>query len=233
VESSVEDNTVGSRRKLTVNLPPEAQSVLVGSLLGDAYLYPNGTLQVEQCLEHADYTFWKYEMLKSIAGKEPTTVERFDARTMKTYRSVRFYTRAVLKDYRSGFYRGRKKIVPRELGTLLDPLGLAVWFMDDGGRGARTPRGLVINTSCYSAAEQVVLQTVLANMFGVRTSIHQVGKGFQLYVRAGSFARFSELVSPHLITLMRYKLPVDPVTTSPPRRRDSSSASVEANLQLL
>ena len=52
-----------------INLSPETQSVIIGSLLGDAYLYQNGTLQIEHCLEQAAYTFWKYEKLNSIAGK--------------------------------------------------------------------------------------------------------------------------------------------------------------------
>jgi sRNA-binding regulator protein Hfq len=207
-----------------MNLPPEARSVIVGSLLGDAHLTRNGSLQIEHCLAHADYVFWKYEMLKILAGKPPVVVERYDSRTAKTYRSTRFYSRSVLKNFRDDFYRGRTKIVPDNIGRLLDPLAVAVWFMDDGGRGGHTPRGLVFNTSGFSSQEQILLQSVLREKFGIEASIHLVGSGFQLYVRARSFSRFCELVSPHLVTLMRYKLPVDPVTTSPPRRRDRSLA---------
>ena len=112
------------------------------------------------------------------------------------------------------------KIVPEKLGEILDPQAIAIWFMDDGGRGARTPRGLVINTSGFSEQEQVRLQQLLAERFLVDASIHRVGSGFQLYIRAGSFSRFSKLVSRFLVAPMRYKLPVDPVTTSPLRRRD-------------
>jgi len=219
---------------IIANLTPEARSVIVGCLLGDGYLTLNGSLQVEQCLEQKEYVTWKYEMLLDIAGKRPKMVERFDRRTLKTYRSVRFYTRAVLKDFRSVFYQDRKKIVPSLLGNILDPLAVAVWFMDDGGRGARTPRGLVFNTSCYSAHEQVLLREILYDSFGLVTSIHQHGKGYQLYIRAESFSLFSELVSPYLIASMRYKLPVDPVTTSPRRkRRDSGLVPLGTNLRPL
>ena len=197
-----------------MDLLPEARSVIVGSLLGDAYLYQNGTLQIEHCLEQAAYTFWKYEKLQSIAGRPPTIIERYDFRTKKTYRSMRFYTKAVLKDFRIGFYKDRRKVIPNELGMILDPLAIAIWFMDDGSRGAHTPKGLVLNTSCFSASEQVALQAVLAERFGVKASIHKVGKGFHLYIKAESFSRFAELISPYLIAQMRYKLPVDPVTTS-------------------
>ena len=143
-----------------------------------------------------------------------------DRRTSKVYRSLRFYTKAVLKPFRERFYRDGVKIVPIDLGDLMDGEAMAVWFMDDGGRGARTPRGLVLNTSGFSADEQCRLVDVLAGRFGVQASIHRSGSGFQLYIRAGSFIRFSELVSRYLVAPMRYKLPVDPVTTSPPRRRD-------------
>jgi hypothetical protein len=197
-----------------MDLLPEARSVIVGSLLGDGYLYPKGTLQIEHCLLHAEHTYWKYEKLRMIAGKEPAVVERYDARTGKTYRSSRFFTKAVLKDFRAAFYPERKKIIPSCLGDWLDPLALAVWFMDDGSRGARTPKGLVFNTSCFSSQEQIVLQSLLQEKFGVTVSVHNVGKGYQLYVQANSYDRFHGIVFPHLVALMRYKLPVDPVTTS-------------------
>jgi hypothetical protein len=147
-------------------------------------------------------------------------VERFDSRTNRVYRSIRFYTKALLKEYRDAFYRDRTKIIPGILREIVDPLAVAVWFMDDGGRGARTPRGLVINTSCYSELEQSELRSMMAEKFGVDMSIHRVGRGFQLYVRARSFARFRELVRPFLVPQMRYKIPTDPVTTSSPRGRD-------------
>ena len=213
---------MGSRWMIAMNLPPETHSVVVGSLLGDGYLTPNGSLQIEHCLEQAAYTSWKYKMLQPIAGREPSLVERYDPRTGKTYRSTRFYTKTVLKDFRSGFYPDRKKIVPRNLGDILDPLAVAVWFMDEGGRGARTPRGLVINTSCFSGEEQGFLTKVLFDLFRVIASIHRHGRGFQLYIKAESFSRFSELISPHLLESMHYKLPADPVTTSPRRRRRDS-----------
>ena len=197
-----------------MDLLPEARSVIVGSLLGDGYLYPKGTLQIEHCLQHEEYTYWKYEKLRMIAGKEPTVVERYDARTGKTYRSSRFYTKAVLKDFRTAFYPESKKVIPNNLGDWLDPLALAVWFMDDGSRGARTPRGLVFNTSCFSQQEQIALQSLLQEKFGVTVSVHNVGKGYQLYVKASSYDRFHGIVFPHLAALMRYKLPIDPVTTS-------------------
>ena len=212
MESASADNTVGSLWKSLMNLSAEAQSIVIGSLLGDAYLTPNGSLQIEHCLNQEAYVRWKYEKLIGIVGKPPKMVKRYDVRTDKTYRSIRFYTKAVLKEFRASFYK-EKKILPEDLGEFLDPLSMAVWFMDDGSRGARTPKGMVFNTSAYSAEEQKFLQTLLIEKFGVQTSVHKVGKGFQLYIKAQSFEKFRELIFPNLIAEMRYKVPDDPVTT--------------------
>lgn len=201
--------------RFILNLSRQTQSLIIGTLLGDAYLYPNGTLQIEHQFKHAGYTFWKYEKLQSIAGKPPIVIERYDVRTNKTYRSMRFYTKAVLKNFRNDFYCGRKKIIPNNIADLIDPFAMAVWFMDDGGRGARTPRGLVINASSYNKQEREKLQLVLAEKFGLNTSIRKTGNGFQIYIKAESFNIFVKLVSPYIIPEMQYKLPVDLVTTSP------------------
>jgi hypothetical protein len=153
-------------------------------------------------------------VLKALVGKEPKIVRRADGRTGKVYCSVRFYTRAILKEFRSLFYAEGRKVVPEGIAEMLDPLALAVWFMDDGGRGAHTPKGLVINTSCFSVEEKSILQEALAKRFGIETSVHKVGEGWQLYVKARSFVRFCEIVGPYLLVEMKHKLPVDPVTTS-------------------
>jgi len=139
-------------------------------------------------------------------------VNRFDRRYGKLYQSFRFYTRCVMSDFRSVFYDGNRKIIPANLSELLDECALAVWFMDDGGRGANTLHGLVFNTSGYAGDEQIFLRRVLADRFNVSVNIHHIGKGYQLYVTAESYRRFYNLVQPYVIPQMAYKL-VDPVTT--------------------
>ena len=75
----------------------------------------------------------------------------------------------------------------------------------------------MFNTSSFSAEDQDRLKLALSDRFGIEVSIHRLGTGYQLYVRSRSFIRFSNLVSEYLVAPMRYKLPVDPVTTSPPK----------------
>lgn len=195
-----------------VNLDAETRSVIVGSLLGDGCIHKHNSLQIEQGIRQAEYVQWKYRMLRPVIGRPPRIISRLDIRNGKTYQSLRFYTRCVFGDFRKMFYDGNKKIIPANLGDVLDELALSVWFMDDGGRGAHTLHGVVFNTSCYSKNEQFFLKQVLFKNFRIEVNVHRVGSGYQLYVTSGSYRRFHKCVFPHMIPMMRYKL-VDPVTT--------------------
>jgi len=196
----------------TIKLTPEERSVIIGSMLGDGYINSHNSLQVEHAFKQAEYVRWKYKKLGSVAGKAPRVITRFDARTKKLYRSIRFYTRCVMCEFRKMFYKDGKKIVPGNLSGLLDNLALAVWFMDDGSRGAHTLHGVVFNTSAFCEDEQHYLQHILRDKFNLKVNVHHVGRGYQLYVASRSYKNFYDRISPYLIPQMKYKL-VDPVTT--------------------
>ena len=193
--------------------PDTVLSVVVGSLLGDGYVYPNGTLQIDHAWKQREYVEWKYQQLVGIAGKSPRRVERWDKRTERSYVSLRFYTKAIFKQERMAFYADGVKGIPSDIDKWLDPLTVAVWFMDDGGRGGNTRHGMVFNVATFSSKDQELLQGTLKDRYGLETTLQHAGRGTHLYVRAASAVRFVEIVGPHIIPSMLYKLPFDPVTT--------------------
>lgn len=196
----------------TIDLTPEQRSVIIGSLLGDGCINTHNSFQIEHNISQTEYVRWKHKKLQSIAGKPPRVITRFDTRSQKLYHSIRFYTRCVMGDFRSLFYEDERKIVPSNLSELLDDLALAVWFMDDGGRGAHTLHGVVFNTSAFTENEQFYLQRILDENFNLKVNVHHVGKGYQLYVTSRSYKNFYNRILPYLIPQTKYKL-VDPVTT--------------------
>ena len=152
------------------------RSIAVGSLLGDGYTYPNGTLQIEHAWGQRSYVHWKYSQLIPVAGKPPKRVDRWDKRTERFYSSLRFYTRAVFKEERNAFYAHGVKEVPGAIGDWLDPLALAVWFMDDGGRGGRTRLGMVFNVASFSPSSRELLQRTLLDLYGIQTTLQRAGE---------------------------------------------------------
>jgi hypothetical protein len=102
--------------------------VIIGSLLGDAYgrygKSKHASITFSQ--SNYDYITWKYEQLKEWATKNPT---KSSSRNEYTFTTV---SHPVFDSIVDQFYERGEKIIPPSLLRLLDLLGLAVWWMDDG-----------------------------------------------------------------------------------------------------
>lgn len=90
--------------------------------------------------------------------------------------------------------------------TYLDPLCLALWFMDDGGKGGNTPLGLVLDISGFQNYEQLIIQHTFLEKFDIETSFHCSGNSVKLYFRRSTVYIFVELIAPFIIPSMMYKL---------------------------
>lgn len=112
------------------------KQILLGTLLGDASI---GKLQKKErtfriswqhCMKQEQYALWKAE--NSLNNYSIFKRSTLDVRTNKIYHSITCYSR---KDnylyYRELFYKEHKE-VSQEILNMLEPLGVAVWFMDDG-----------------------------------------------------------------------------------------------------
>lgn len=193
-------------------------SICIGHVLGDGYLYKDGRLQVEQALKNKNYVQWSYAILSTIASGNISTASRIHPKTNKISYSCRFYTKKVFQEIESLFYtqteNGRKKIIPADLKDLLDPYVLAVWFMDDGGKAQNTPRAAYINVSCFTCKQHTQIQKALLDVFGLKVTIQKAGgnKQYNLYIPAGSYTLFHTLVYPIVkqVPDLMYKL-VEPV----------------------
>jgi hypothetical protein len=115
--------------------------------------------------------------------------------------------------FREIFYPEGKKIVPKQIGSLLtDPLSLAVWYMDDGSLDKRDKYHLnsTIATFCFSYKDCVLLTKTLKVNFGVEARVHKStmrGKiGYRLYIVSGSMAGFMKIIQPYIQPCFMYKL---------------------------
>lgn len=112
------------------------KQILLGTLLGDGsipkILGRRKTYHIrwEHCLEQEGYAIWKAE--NSLDNFSIYKRSRLDNRTNNTYNSITCYsTKNNYQYYRELFYNESKQ-VSQEVLDLLEPLGIAVWFMDDG-----------------------------------------------------------------------------------------------------
>ena len=184
------------------------QQFAIGCVLGDGYITKSGCLQIEQCIKQKEYVDWKYELVKQVVGCLPVQMERYDSRTDRRYSSYRFYTQAIFKDLRSLFYPIDKKIIPSNINDYLtSSFALAVLYMDDGGRGGNTKKGVIISIAGYHLESRKRLQSAIQTNYGIQMNLHKNG---QLYVPVKCYRSFYNCISPHIIPCMRYKLSVTP-----------------------
>lgn len=153
------------------------KSVLVGMILGDAYLQKTGKQNARIRLEHSeeqkDYLLWKAAFFPEFFQGKPSSLKRFNPIYEKEYSYVRWQSNSSpeIGKFQGIFYTGGKKIIPKELSELLtDPLTLAVWFMDDG-YFYRRDNMAYIYLAKYSDTELVLLLDVLQKNFNLSPKI--------------------------------------------------------------
>lgn len=190
------------------------KDVLIGTLLGDGSLYSDGwsenyRLQIVQGDKQKDYLFWKFNVFSNCCCSAPSYQKLNQSWRIRTISHNEFNC------YAKMFYTQKKKVVPSNLSEYLNPLALAVWFMDDGALGPRG-EGYILNTQSFSFEENDYLRKCLMQTFQLPSvSIHKDKKWWRLYISKGSIERFRILIDPYIVPSMRYKIHTsDPVETT-------------------
>lgn len=208
---AVMDNTEGSRvitsvfrarKNLELCLTNRQMSIVLGSILGDAYIYPKGKVCFEHSKQQKNYLLWKYKELKNIAYPKVAKVTRKDNRTNQQTISWRFFLRQYFRPLRIVFYQQRKKVVPKNLISWFSPLLLAVWYMDDGHLDrAKYP---VLMTECFDNESLKLLTQMLKDKFQLKSII--TGKN-RLRIKSQNREKFFNLIEPYITKDLKYKLP--------------------------
>lgn len=198
--------TLSARKNLKLIIEKRQYSILTGSLLGDAYIHPQGKVQFEHSSKAQRYLEWKFRELEKIRYKRIGFVERRVKN--KHLSSYRFWTRQYFRPLRAKWYRNGKKIVPSDSLKDVTPLALAVWYMDDGYFEANKKR-CIIATDGFSKTDRIRLKKFLEKKYSVNVTIRKSGKISMTQAETENFFR---IISPYRLDCMRYKFP-NPLTT--------------------
>lgn len=93
--------------------------------------------------------------------------------------------------------------MPGEAINLIDPLGLAIWYMDDGSNNGD---GITLNTHSFTVEEQKLLQNLLLNKFQITTTLVKDRSKFKIAIGSHEYQKFINIVKPHAIESMNYKV---------------------------
>ena len=191
-------------------------SVIIGSLLGDAYgnkRFVEGTrICFRQSIVHKEYLFWLYQFFNSrryCSNLEPRVYTRslnINGIEKKYYGyEFNIYTFRSLDWIYKMFYKNGKKRIHSNLGNFLTPLALAVWISDDGCWAKSEVR---ISCNAFTLKEVKLLIKILSKNFGLICNVQNIGifNKYSIYIQSKSIPKLREIVSPFIQNSMLYKL---------------------------
>lgn len=184
------------------------RSILVGLILGDGHLETfNGgrtyRLKVEHSIRQKEYLDWLYSKFKNLTHQEPKLKLKNDKPLSYWFTT---YSLGIFRFYGQQFYAGRKKIIPKIIEKLLDPIALAIWFMDDGSLKSNHHKTYIIHSIGYSIKDLKLIKEALKKRFGMVVNLHKQYDRKRIYVTSNSAEKFRELVRPYIVPSLMYKL---------------------------
>ena len=196
--------------KTKLSLTKRQRALLVGLLLGDGHLETqnNGStyrLKVEHGLMQKAYLLFLHQEFKEWVLSSPKVKLRKGKPASYWFSTL---SHEAFRFYAQQFYdKNGKKHIPKLIHKLLSPEALAIWFMDDGSRKSNKHTTYNIHTLGYTYDDLVRMQKAIERVFHFEVTLHkQKEKYWRMYIPNKSVQRFIEIVQPHIIPSMKYKL---------------------------
>lgn len=197
------------RKMKRVLLDEYQKAVIIGSILGDAYLEANWSktnyrMGIRHSVDQEKYVQWLYEILKPLVLTPPQYYER----TRSTW--FRTISHPELSEWQKIFYREGKKVIPETIAQYLsNPITIAVWFMDDGNVVTRKGKtcGYNLNTQSFSENENRLLAEAMNELYGIRCTLERNHQYYRLAIyQKWSRDAFAALIREHILPSMIYKI---------------------------
>lgn len=201
-----------------ITLTTKQKALLTGGLLGDLHIQQTssstGRCRLRFChsANQKEYLDWKYSIFKDPfceKTKLPFVEKRKDRSDYLFYTSYRdefiephslWYSVIESPDPDIG-QRIVKKIPLNLEEELINPLALAVWYLDDGTKRSDT-ESCRIATQSFSKDEHELLQNCLKNNFDIsakiedwgRTKSGEIAYSLAILSRGGNYKKFRDLI---------------------------------------
>lgn len=200
-------------------LKDEELQILYGSMLGDGSLiksahgYRFSLCHSEPQLE---YLIWKKSVLANLFLANPSRYES----TFRDTVTIQYHLHSIhhpqLEEiYNLFFIDGKRKPISEELLDYLNPLGLAVWYMDDGSYN-RNPNSMqaTLSTDALTKSENQIIADWFKDRHEIEVKVQKVkastnfGKKdtYRLRINRSQTDKFFSLIRTHIHSTMLYKL---------------------------
>ena len=188
----------------------EEYQVILGSLLGDGSLvktYTNGgtIFKIAHCEAQKEYLEYKWNILKNNSSEIKHYKFYDERRKDPEYYNYSFYTKSSisLNNMFHNWYRPTKTIYKEDLFKI-EPLGLAIWYMDDGYK-CNPYGGCMLCTNSFSKHELELIKEMFEVKFSIFVTLNNKSSNL-VYIPAKEYPKFKKLIEPYIVPCMKYKL---------------------------
>lgn len=187
----------------SLDISNKQNQIILGGMLGDGHV-SNGIKNKKRCQSYLEfkhgpkqkeYLYWKYNQLINITKSEPTKVNG-------QYR-FRSFSHEYFSKMRDLWYPNGVKIVYKDSESL-EPLGLAVWYMDDGkndGNGS----SISLCSCSFSLKDNDYLIDILRQNFSIHSHTRIYNGYPSIFIDLSYRSKFLSLIEPYCIDCVKYK----------------------------
>lgn len=200
-------NSKWSKQERKMQLNPNVEQVLLGSLCGDGGLYigktdKNSYFKETHGVNQKNYLFSKMRILKQqLTMKIVNIISRKNISV-----SVRSFVHPTLTILHKLFYRKgiRNKLISREILNRLKPLGLAIWYQDDGSYSKW-------NNYCTIAIHKQNIKSIVKffkEKLKMRVGVYErkKGNGASIQFSVVDTKKLFKMIKPYIHPSMKYKI---------------------------
>lgn len=196
-----------TKRKF-IRLSKEQKSLLIALLIGDGTISSNYVFKLSHSTLQREYLEWKVGLLNKYGIKNNGVKEYISKCGYNTGKSVLYSQMSLtptIKALRRSVYTP-KKTITRKLLEWLNPLGLAIWYMDDGCINVNTSkqrRSIQHTIKIATCVDDSTIKTII-NYFDEVWDIHfrPFKEGRNTYSIASSSEldceKFIKIVKPYI-----------------------------------
>lgn len=197
-----------------IAITQDAEQIIIGSLLGDGAIIRKRTnclFTFNHSLLQHQYAFYKVNLLQKEGvimryEEQPKCYGQgcIEGRLIKDNGYARGISEVniAFNRFRDEWYNPKKE-VPDSV-TKLGPLGLAIWYMDDGT--IHNPTGLYLSTNGFNHESQIKLVNILKDNFDIIAHIHKNQNKEILFIVQKDKNKFFDIIRPYVCGSMKYKL---------------------------
>ena len=195
------------------------KQIIVGTVLGDGCLHrdtnkSNFKLSFSHCEAQAQYFHWKMLMMDPFIN---TFSKQIDKRENSVMLQTCTITHKEINQFANMFYdKNRIKHIPDNLDMYLTPLALAIWIMDDGNLNQGC--NMRIASMSFTEQENYKLRDYLKRCFDLNSKVmgfkYKCKQYWQICLNKENTQKLSNIIRPHVVDCMKYKIMPEPSTTS-------------------